>query len=825
MALPIGVNQRSLQQQMAGSLTKARAPGEAALEQSSSIPTPAWSFSPPPDESASRVPWARYAAALRRYKWLMLAIIVAGTALGVVATKFMRPLYEVQATIWVSQPETRQRDDRGPIRSEELVNPTAWIELFKSFAVVDSVVTKMGLYRSLKDPTDSVAFVGFALGKRVRPGSYALTVDRSGGQYALTTDDGIEIERAAIGDSIGRKVGFVWAPKAESLPADGSITFDIVNPRDVSVGLRDGLTATLPERSNFLRVSLTGTSPERMAAILNAWIDEFVSTAAELKKRNLVELAKVLEAQLRIAEGALKRAEGALENLRVRTIALPSETAPIGRPGETPRDPVRENFFSQRREYEDIRHERLALENLVRDVQQGTMPADALLSLPPVRDRADNLRAAIAELHTKQGELRTARQRYTDEHPTVRELQQSVATMERETIPQIATEFLEQLRRREEDLAARTQTMTRELQGVPSRTMDEMRLQRELTVAQELHTTLQNRYEEARLAEASAVPDVSILDDAVAPQRPKTNRAPVIIFVAFLGSVAAAIALALLLDKLDRRLRYPEQAAHELGVDVIGAIPPLKARGDVDPAATAEETEAFRSVRLHLQQAYDGSPVLLTISSPGVGDGKSTVSSKLARSFAKAGYRTLLIDGDTRRGMLHSAFRASARPGLLDYLSGDASIKEILRNTSDENLSIIPRGSKRERGPELLASEGMSHVIGTLESQYDAIIVDSPPLGAGIDPFALGTATGNMLLVLRPGETDRKVAEAKLKTLERFPIRLLGAVLNDVPLEGAYQQYSYVYGYTADEDGAGTQRTSEVKPIPRAIEPVPPPSS
>jgi Mrp family chromosome partitioning ATPase len=116
----------------------------------------------------------------------------------------------------------------------------------------------------------------------------------------------------------------------------------------------------------------------------------------------------------------------------------------------------------------------------------------------------------------------------------------------------------------------------------------------------------------------------------------------------------------------------------------------------------------------------------------------------------------------------------------------------------------------------------MSHLIATLDSQYDAIIVDSPPLGAGIDPFALGTATGSMLLVLRPGETDRKVAEAKLKMLERFPIRLLGAVLNDVPLEGAYQQYSYVYGYTAHEDGIGSARTAEVKPIPRSVEPTPP---
>jgi capsular exopolysaccharide synthesis family protein len=800
---------------MAGGLIKARQSSDAALEKSSAASPPAWSYSPP-DEPGSGIPWSRYFAAVRRYKWLMLAVIVAGTALGVAATRLSKPVYEVQATIWISEAEPRYgREERGPIRADELVNPGAWIELFKSFAVLDSVVTKMALYRALENASDSIAFADFALGERFRPGSYTLTAEPSRGQYVLAINDGVEIERATIGDSVGRRVGFHWMPARGSLGNDGTISFSIVNPRDISIALQKEVTAVLPQGSNFLRVSLEGTDPQRRAAILNAWTDEFVSTAAELKKRNLVELAKVLEAQLRLAENGLKRAERALENLRVHTITLPSESGPIATAGATP-DPVRNAFLTYKAEYDNLRHDRQTLENLIAEVRQGTLPADALLSLQPVREGADNVNAAIEDLRTKQAALRAARERYTDEHRTVRDLQQSIATLERQTIPQLATSFLDQFTRREQDLSARIETTSRELRGVPSRTMEELRLRRELTIAQDLHTALQNRYEEARLAEASAVPDVSILDAAVAPQAPKTNRAPLIVFAAFLGSVAAALALALLLDKLDKRLRYPEQAARELGVDVIGAIPPLKARADVDPVLAAEETEAFRSVRLHLQQAFDTSPVLLTISSPGVGDGKSTVSSKLAKSFAKAGYRTLIIDGDTRRGSLHSVFRAPARPGLLDYLTGDASIKEILREAPYENLSIIPRGSKRERGPELLASEGMSHLIGTLEGQYDTIIVDSPPLGAGIDPFALGTATGNMLLVLRPGETDRKVAEAKLKTLERFPIRLLGAVLNDVPLEGAYQQYSYVYGYTADEEALPSQRTAEVKSIVRS---------
>jgi Mrp family chromosome partitioning ATPase len=95
----------------------------------------------------------------------------------------------------------------------------------------------------------------------------------------------------------------------------------------------------------------------------------------------------------------------------------------------------------------------------------------------------------------------------------------------------------------------------------------------------------------------------------------------------------------------------------------------------------------------------------------------------------------------------------------------------------------------------------MRDTMAALKTRYNVIIVDSPPLGAGIDPFVLATATGNIMLVLRSGETDRQMAEAKLKLLDRLPVRILGAVLNDIrSADSAYKHYRYVYGYTADEE-------------------------
>ncbi len=135
-------------------------------------------------------------------------------------------------------------------------------------------------------------------------------------------------------------------------------------------------------------------------------------------------------------------------------------------------------------------------------------------------------------------------------------------------------------------------------------------------------------------------------------------------------------------------------------------------------------------------------------------------------------------------------------------LAGDVTAEAALQRTPYSGLSFIGCGSRRHRGPELLSSAAMPRLVASLRPHYEAIIVDTPPLVAGVDAFALGTVTGALVLVLRAGMSDRDVATAKLDVLDRLPVRLLGAVVNDVRAGGDYRQYSYyLAGYEAtDED-------------------------
>jgi Mrp family chromosome partitioning ATPase len=95
----------------------------------------------------------------------------------------------------------------------------------------------------------------------------------------------------------------------------------------------------------------------------------------------------------------------------------------------------------------------------------------------------------------------------------------------------------------------------------------------------------------------------------------------------------------------------------------------------------------------------------------------------------------------------------------------------------------------------LLASASLVELVAKLRTSFDVLVFDTPPLAAGIDAYALSTAAGKLLLILRIGKTERRLAAAKLAVVDRLPIELLGAVLNDVALDGEYQYYGYASGY------------------------------
>ncbi len=738
------------------------------------------------------VPWARYFDVIRRHLLLIAILTGLGSALGLVAAKRVKPAYEAQTTIWVNTANAQQA---GPIRAQQLLPTASWVELLKSFAIVDEVVRRLNLNVGYKQRADSVLFRNFASGPSLHPGAYVFTIDASGQHFVLTTAKGMVLERGALGDTIGLKEGFRWVPDAQLFKPGRTVEFSLTTPRGAAMGLVGSVRASLPENGQFLRIALTGTDPQRTTRTLNAWAEQFVASSIDLKKRHLLQFKQILADQLAVSEQQLHAAESDLEAFRVSTITLPSTAAPAA---PTTPSPVTSGYFQQKATLDDIRSDRLALERILADANGGPINPQSFLMLPSILNNTPQLRTAIEELSSRQAALRTEQQYLTDANPRIKQLVEAVRVLEQETIPRITLSVLASLRAREPELNTRISEESRELRAIPSRTTEEMRLVRRLAASENLYNTLKARYEEVSLSDAETAPDLSVLDLAVAPIFPTSNDAPRLLLMAILASLGLAVAIALLHDRMDRRFRYPEQATHELGLTIAGTVPNFKAnrKGVFGIETMSLAVESFRSLRLALTYDFPSdAPIVLGVSSPAAGDGKSLVSSNLALAFASAGSRTLLIDGDVRRGSLHATFDVPPTPGLVEHLHGLAGIDAILHSTSTPNLSVIARGARRNRSPELLVSEIMSRLILEMREKFDVIIIDSPPLVAGMDAYALGAAAGSMLIVLRPAVTDRKLAAAKLEVLDRLPIRVVGAVVNAIPDGRSYEYYGSDYSY------------------------------
>ncbi|MDP3910386.1 MAG: polysaccharide biosynthesis tyrosine autokinase [Gemmatimonadales bacterium] len=735
--------------------------------------------------AASESDWHHYWMAVTRHKWIVLGVTLFGLIVGIIATRFLDPRYSARAILWV---ETAVGRERG-VRSDELLDSRGWVEIVTSNAVLDSVVRQQRLFLHPETAGDSVALRTFHITDRVVPGIYRLVVDKAGRAIRLELDDGTVIQRGRVGQPIGDNVGFDWQPAPGTLQPGSTIAFRVQALPDASAQLAAALKARIDQGGNFLRIQLKGTQPVATAATLNAVIERVVAVEADMKRRKFEDLAAVLGEQYQSAREKLTESENALRDFRVRTAgsavmlqASPAAGGVDGGPGEAGRLYVEVN---------QLRRDRATLDQLAAEAARSGVSLEVWKSVPAVVGNPI-LSGALEDVARKQAELRNLRYQYTAEAAPVQQLNSELEQLERQVIPSLARQLSRDLGERIRRTAPRADTAVRVLQAVPSVALDQSRLLREQQMAEEQFLNVGKQYDAARLALVSSLPDVRVLDPALVPRRPASDYAPLLVLLATLASFGVAVVGVTVKDRMDPKVRYPEQITSGMRLQILGAVPHVSWRVSANGDGPSQVIEALRGLRLRVLHAHSGDgPLMLTVTSPGIGDGKSFVSLNLALSFADAGYKTLLVDGDVRRGVQHKALKTPSTPGLTDVVAGRVPLEAALRTTSYPGLTFLSAGTRMQRAPERLLSQRMRDLMAKLRSLHDVVIVDSAPLGAGADPLVLGTLTENLLLVLRTGQSDLKMAGTKLEVLNSLPVRVIGAVLNDVRSSGVYRYYMY----------------------------------
>jgi polysaccharide biosynthesis transport protein len=250
-------------------------------------------------------------------------------------------------------------------------------------------------------------------------------------------------------------------------------------------------------------------------------------------------------------------------------------------------------------------------------------------------------------------------------------------------------------------------------------------------------------------------------------------------------------------------LRSPEEISSLLDLPVLGVIPAMAFRRQtpilrgrkVHLQPDSREAEAFRMVRTTLfYQAPSAEVKTILITSPVLGEGKSTVISNLAISIAQAGQTVVVVDADLRRPMQHVLFGIRDQTkGLASVLAGKLSLEQAIQRTNIENLSVLPCGPILDNPAELIGHESFTRIMRQLAERYDRVLVDSPPVAVVTDSQILATRCDTTVLVLRAHKSTRKVSLQAHNTLVNLDARILGVIINDLPLNGDQYGYSGYY--------------------------------
>jgi tyrosine-protein kinase Etk/Wzc len=493
-------------------------------------------------------------------------------------------------------------------------------------------------------------------------------------------------------------------------------------------------------QSGVIRVSLEGSDSALTAAIVNNVAHEFVRQDVDSRSNETGHLLTFIEQQLPDARKALDDAE------------------------------QRYNKFRNAHGTVDIGEEsRLLLQQIV-----------------------DN-KTKLLNLQQQRAEMS---QRFTPSHPMVAAIDAQIA-----------------------ELQSMQTTMNRSVSVMPDTEQTALRLLRDVHVNTDIYTNLLNSAQQLRMTKvAQQVGGVRVVDFAEAPDDPVRPKRALAIVSALGGGLALGIMLTFFKRAVYRGVERPDELETMLGVPVFGVVPrsqtqlrlqenvALRKRGQHVLAHQAPQdmaVEGVRNLRTSLQLSLnhaENNVVMITGSRPD--SGKSFLSVNLSALVASADKRVLIIDGDMRRGDVHSHFGIAHQPGLSDVLCG-GDLRSMIQHDVLPGLDVLPKGSLPTHPAELLMSKRFETMLDELKPYYDVVIVDTPPVLAVTDATLIGKYAGTTLLVVRHGRHPLNEIIETAKRMRNAGVAMRGVLLTDVPQEGAFLGSGYQGGYYGYDSVAG----------------------
>lgn len=359
-----------------------------------------------------------------------------------------------------------------------------------------------------------------------------------------------------------------------------------------------------------------------------------------------------------------------------------------------------------------------------------------------------------------------------------------------------------------------------ELDKLPGQGLELARLERQVSVDQNIYVLLTEKLEETKITEAGQRETVRVVDNAIEPEIPISPKKRLNLLLGAIIGLGLGIGLTFLIEFFDDSIKNPE-VLEKMGFPILAIIPEISSKemvtkkfsanggGPTEPQDDKDMfrlithldpkspiSEAYRTLRTNIQfQKLQNKESCLMVTSSAPREGKSTTIANLAITMAQMGSKTLLVDTDLRRPVIHTVFSLNKDKGITNFLMGKMTFNEVVKPSIVDNLSVVTSGPLPPNPSEMLSSAEMNDFIELCRTNFDVVLFDSPPVIAVTDAAILSTKLDGVVLVIKAHQTQRTAVARAKNLLDNVNANIVGCLLNSVNVERAYGAYYHYYYY------------------------------